>query len=103
MSRFMPKRIAVDTAALVFGLLAIAGASCESGGGGDRVQPGPAPQSGPARESEETIAPPGPDRIAGRADPSAVSVRLKVRVSRTGATEIIDAVELPGILKREHS
>jgi hypothetical protein len=77
-------------------LLALGGVACQSAAdGAGQGQPAP------AVEAEETIAPVGPDPISAKADASAVSVRLTVRVNRAGATEVLEAVELPGILKEE--
>jgi hypothetical protein len=90
----MTRRLVVVAALLAFG-----GSACEPSGGGAPSAPG---QSSGALDQEEdqVIRPSGPDPVStGSGGP--VSVRLTVRVHRNGATEVVDAVELPGILKQE--
>src|SRR5262245_33593284 len=71
-------------------VLALGALGCDagppSGSGDERAEP---------LESQTASVPrPGPD---------AVSVRLTVRLDRTGHMEVVDAVELPGIIKLERA
>jgi hypothetical protein len=82
-------------------LLALGGLGCEAGGTGDGVSP-VGTQSGAATQAAQAAAASSEPAPAPAADPAgAVSVRLTVRVTRTGGAEIVDAVELPGIIKLE--
>jgi hypothetical protein len=75
-------------------MLALGGAACES------TSSEPAKTTAPPTSSEGAGPPRLGDKVAAAvAEP--VSVRLTVKVNKNGAAEVVDAVELPGIIRQE--